>query len=232
MSAACHALGGLLTSTMGRRRPSLSRSGHDGRAIQSSGGVFGVLSPRGRRTEQGKCRLVIGLRVLREGWLRFYPLWCALVLLRYWMWYLVIVGVEVNWCSVEVCGVTFHVLGFYSSLGCFALVFVLVFSFPMWCFSDVVWVLSESMLALFYRFVVHGMKVMLSGVKVCGRDTFGVVTQIATVTTLIIPELDGKIAGRRLEILAARGLDAKFLSLQEHRLSSKYRVKRRIQDTI
>ena len=45
-------------------------------------------------------------------------------------------------------------------------------------------------------------------------------------------ELDGKIAGRRLEILAARGLDAKFLSVQEHRPSSKYRVKRRIQDTI
>ncbi|MQL98279.1 hypothetical protein Taro_030990 [Colocasia esculenta] len=30
-------------------------------------------------------------------------------------WYLVVVGVKVDWCSVEFCGVTFHVLCFYSS---------------------------------------------------------------------------------------------------------------------
>ncbi|MQM18618.1 hypothetical protein Taro_051609, partial [Colocasia esculenta] len=31
-------------------------------------------------------------------------------------WYLVVVGVEVDWCSAEVCGVTFHVTCFYLSL--------------------------------------------------------------------------------------------------------------------
>ncbi|MQM19363.1 hypothetical protein Taro_052367 [Colocasia esculenta] len=31
------------------------------------------------------------------------------------LWYLVVVGVEVDLCSVGVCGMTFHVLCFYSS---------------------------------------------------------------------------------------------------------------------
>ncbi|MQL93651.1 hypothetical protein Taro_026296, partial [Colocasia esculenta] len=53
-----------------------------------------------------------------RGWLRSYPLWCALVvaiLVVVPLWYLVVVGVEVDLCSVGVYGMTFHVLCFYSS---------------------------------------------------------------------------------------------------------------------
>ncbi|MQM14240.1 hypothetical protein Taro_047170 [Colocasia esculenta] len=52
---------------------------------------FGVVSPRGRRTERGRRRVVIGLRVLRKG-------------------------VEVDWCYVEVCGVNFHLLHVYTDI--------------------------------------------------------------------------------------------------------------------
>ncbi|MQM06110.1 hypothetical protein Taro_038932 [Colocasia esculenta] len=43
------------------------------RAIQTSGGVFGALSPRGRRMEWGRHRAMVGLRVLRKGVLHPVP---------------------------------------------------------------------------------------------------------------------------------------------------------------
>ncbi|MQM12620.1 hypothetical protein Taro_045538 [Colocasia esculenta] len=188
---------------LARRRSCCGES----RVIWHVGVIFGMVSPRGRRTERGRHRIVIGLRVLHEG---FRPvkatgplsrserdrptrrirlldrdmsrcgdqkatvanvaitaerigyvyfigvvlagLHCSLALLcgcgaavrpfirdceterlvevlpvvmcpgggmilvvDPW-WYLVVVGVEVDWCSVEVCRVTFHVLCSYSSL--------------------------------------------------------------------------------------------------------------------
>ncbi|MQL71602.1 hypothetical protein Taro_003903 [Colocasia esculenta] len=95
MHAKCHALGGLLTSGVGRRRPPTSRSGRNGGlrrvlncyaflrneklsstgggccvgflAIRGPGGVLDTFSPRGRRVERGKLRGISGFRVLREG---------------------------------------------------------------------------------------------------------------------------------------------------------------------
>ncbi|MQL90426.1 hypothetical protein Taro_023017, partial [Colocasia esculenta] len=117
----------------------------DFRAIRSSGGVFGALSPRGRLMEWGRGCAVVGSRVLREG-VVLVGLHCSLacacgatvgpfvrdceterglavvvcpgggtILVVVSLWYLMVVGVEVDLCSVGVCGMTFHVLCFYSS---------------------------------------------------------------------------------------------------------------------
>ncbi|MQL92146.1 hypothetical protein Taro_024767 [Colocasia esculenta] len=215
MSAACRALGGLLTSTMGRRRPSPSRLGCDSRvrripkcdaflrkvgraelrklcsareeflrmflgnwgfwrsfwhalATKMSHGAGEMpgcdRSSCSLRRELGPESLkVSGMDLQMCGlqvwcWLVYTVLWPYCVVVEWQLdlssvtarlrgsscvvlsglvevllvvvclgggtilvvdpwWYLVVVGVEVDWCSVEVCGVTFHVLCFYSSLG-------------------------------------------------------------------------------------------------------------------
>ncbi|MQM15127.1 hypothetical protein Taro_048066 [Colocasia esculenta] len=83
------------------------------RAIRGFGGVFGVVSPRGRRTERGKRRVVIGLRVLQEvgpfvrdceteRLVEVLPVVVCpgggTVLVMVPMWYFVVVGSTRGWC--------------------------------------------------------------------------------------------------------------------------------------
>ncbi|MQM11185.1 hypothetical protein Taro_044088 [Colocasia esculenta] len=222
-----------------------------------------MLSPRGRHTERGKCRVVIGLRVLREALVEHVvcmlftwelgpeslkvpgmglqlcglQVWCWLASTILWpycvvvegqldlssvtarlrgsscvvlsrlvevlpvvvcpgggmilvvdpWWYLVVVVVEVDWCSVEVCGVTFHVLCFYSSLGAYSVdttcqavafwfpvfkLFVLVVLVLRWCHplraGDVLVVLGARRRWSFRREGPNGSALLVEPFRVSG----------------------------------------------------------------
>ncbi|MQL98951.1 hypothetical protein Taro_031667 [Colocasia esculenta] len=132
MRATCRTLSGMLTlcvfklGRLNRAQQALLDQGRLLRricwAIWHFRVVFGTLSPRGRRMERGRRRAVVGLCVLRKG-VVLVGLHCSLACAygaavgpfvrdyeterrhscteTLW-WYLVVVGVEVEPCSVEV----------------------------------------------------------------------------------------------------------------------------------
>ncbi|MQL91436.1 hypothetical protein Taro_024046 [Colocasia esculenta] len=93
MSAACRALGGMLTSALRRAEQALFGQGEKlsrgSQVVWHLGIVFGVVSLGGRCMERGKHRVVIGLRALRR----------------------VPSGVKVNLCSVELMLVLLSFMG-------------------------------------------------------------------------------------------------------------------------